>query len=517
MEQASNYDLAWEKEEQNLATKSIAKIWLLAAIIIPFFAFLEIQGGMQQVLSFLYLALPLSGLLFFSVAFHKKIKLPPAIMTYSVSVIIALLFSYMASKTHVENVHNYILGVSCITLVRGVLYFGRAKNLMVVTAINHALALAMIILIRHEPIFEIPNLLSAYLFSIIFIIFSYVGMKTRYHLTKEIFITSLKLKDSFEEIEEKNKSIIDSINYAKRLQEAILPPLKTIKESLPNSFVLYQPKDIVAGDFYWMWSEATSRGSGESTSLNLSQGRDFERNQPAVPSPLGEGKDKVILIAAADSTGHGIPGAMVSVVCSNALNRTVKEFQIKEPGKILDKVRELVLETFEKSEENVQDGMDISLCALTLLSPMGEGLTDSIIGSSATAASTDTSLLLRRERVRVEYSGAYNSLWYIQNGEMKELAADKQPIGKFDNATNFKTHTLQLSKGDTLYLLTDGYPDQFGGPKGKKFKYKSLQDLLLANNSKTMEEQKIVLEKTLSKWKGSLEQVDDILVIGIRV
>src|SRR5579872_4333169 len=110
MYQDIDYDLAWEQEEQNLATKSIAKIWLLAAIIIPFFAFLEIQNGIQQVLGFLYLALPLSLLLLLSVAFHKKIKLPPAILTYSVSVIIAILFSFMASKTHVGNVHNYILG-----------------------------------------------------------------------------------------------------------------------------------------------------------------------------------------------------------------------------------------------------------------------------------------------------------------------------------------------------------------------------------------------------------------------
>ncbi|HXB13279.1 MAG TPA: tetratricopeptide repeat protein, partial [Bacteroidia bacterium] len=154
-------------------------------------------------------------------------------------------------------------------------------------------------------------------------------------------------------VEEKNKDITDSINYAKRLQDAILPPLSLIKQYLPESFLLYKPKDIVAGDFYWM---------ERLTSLNFSQGRDFERSGPDMPSPLGEGKDEVILIAAADCTGHGVPGALVSVVCSNALNRTVKEFKITEPGKILDKVRELVLETFEKSEDNVQDGMDISLC-----------------------------------------------------------------------------------------------------------------------------------------------------------
>jgi tetratricopeptide (TPR) repeat protein len=253
-------------------------------------------------------------------------------------------------------------------------------------------------------------------------------------------------------IEEKNKDILDSILYARRLQDAILPPLSLVKQYLPESFLFYKPKDIVAGDFYWM------ERAGDN-----------------------------ILIAAADCTGHGVPGAMVSVVCSNALNRTVKEFKITEPGKILDKVRELVLETFEKSESVVQDGMDISLCCLN----------------------TRTN--------EAQWSGAYNSLWYVRKGEIYEVDADKQTVGKVDRPTAFNTHELKLQKGDTLYLFTDGYADQFGGPKGKKFKYKQLQDLLLANEGKPMSAQKEKLEDTFNKWKNGLEQVDDILIIGIRV
>lgn len=253
-------------------------------------------------------------------------------------------------------------------------------------------------------------------------------------------------------IEEKNKDILDSITYAKRLQDAILPPLSIIKQYFPESFLLYKPKDIVAGDFYWM-----------------------------------ERAGDTILIAAADCTGHGVPGALVSVVCSNALNRTVKEFRITEPGKILDKVCELVLETFEKSENNVQDGMDISLCCIN----------------------TKTN--------EIQWSGAYNSLWYIQNKQIHEVSADKQPIGKHDKPQPFSTHILNLQKGDTLYLFTDGYADQFGGPQGKKFKYKKLHDLIFANISKPMEEQKTILKNILDEWKGNLEQVDDILVIGIKI
>ena len=251
------------------------------------------------------------------------------------------------------------------------------------------------------------------------------------------------------------------------MQQAILPPLNSIQLALPQSFVLYKPKDIVAGDFYWM---------------------------EHIPLLAGEGKGEVVLIAAADCTGHGVPGALVSVVCSNALHRTVNELKITEPGKILDKTRELVLETFAKSESNVQDGMDISLAAISPLIEQGEG-----------------------KGVRLQWSGAYNSLWYIQNEELKEVPADKQPIGKTDKPLPFSTHTLKLQKGDTLYLFTDGYADQFGGPKGKKFKYKQLEQLILDNVQLTMDEQKSLLNETIENWKGSLEQVDDILIIGIRV
>jgi tetratricopeptide (TPR) repeat protein/serine phosphatase RsbU (regulator of sigma subunit) len=263
-------------------------------------------------------------------------------------------------------------------------------------------------------------------------------------------------------VEEHRKGIIDSITYAKRLQQAILPPLNFILQYLPESFVLYKPKDIVAGDFYWM--HVTSKSE--------------------------------ILIAAADCTGHGVPGAIVSVVCSNALNRTVKEFGITDPGKILDKVRELVIETFEKSESEVKDGMDISLVSIHRPSPKGN--------------------------IAIEWAGANNPLWIISssNGNepaLTELKPDKQPIGKYAEQRPFTTHALELKKGDSLFVFTDGYPDQFGGPKGKKFKYKQLEERLLSNVSFSPEEQKQKLNKTFEDWKGLLEQVDDVCVIGIRL
>ncbi len=284
-------------------------------------------------------------------------------------------------------------------------------------------------------------------------------------------------------VEEKNKDILDSITYAKRLQDAILPPLSLIGKYFPESFVLYKPKDIVAGDFYWM-----ERVTSPPAPLQM------EREE------RGEVGREGILIAACDCTGHGVPGALVSVVCSNALNRAVKEFHITQPGKILDKTRELVLETFEKSEGSIQDGMDISLLAIgparTVLAGGRQPIADSL---------------------EIQWAGAYNSLWYIQNGLMQELVADKQPIGKVDNPTPFNTHSLALNKGDTLYLFTDGFADQFGGPKGKKFKYQKLKEELLTISRQPLARQKQILEKEFENWKGELEQTDDVCVIGIRI
>ncbi|MBC7861557.1 MAG: tetratricopeptide repeat protein, partial [Bacteroidia bacterium] len=255
-------------------------------------------------------------------------------------------------------------------------------------------------------------------------------------------------------VDEKNKEITDSINYAKRLQDAILPPQHLIDSFFPQNFVLFKPKDIVAGDFFWM-----------------------------------ETMNDVVLIAAADSTGHGVPGAMVSVVCSNALNRAVKEFGITVPGKILDKTRELVLETFSKSTSEVKDGMDISLAAIKRIN----------------------------NAITLSWAGANNALLYIEKGILIELKADKQPIGKTENPIPFTTHTLEVSPGTSIYLFTDGYADQFGGPKGKKLKQKQFKETILENKELAMAQQAELLADKFNNWKGKLEQVDDVTVIGIQL
>lgn len=273
---------------------------------------------------------------------------------------------------------------------------------------------------------------------------------------KEAEINRLKnveLKNAFDEIEEKNREITASITYALRIQTAILPSSKIVKEYLEESFILYKPKDIVAGDFYWL-----------------------------------ESVNDTILFAACDCTGHGVPGAMVSVVCHNALNRAVREFGLTEPAKILDKTAEIVIEHFSKSEQDIKDGMDVSLCAYN------------------------------PKKGSLEWAGANNPLWLVRNGEILETKGNKQPIGVHENYLPFTNHSIELKSGDSIYLFTDGFADQFGGETGqKKLGKKGFKDVLLELQDKAMEEQKNALEKFHLKYRKEEEQIDDVLVIGVRV
>ncbi|MEX1003385.1 MAG: two-component regulator propeller domain-containing protein [Crocinitomicaceae bacterium] len=255
-------------------------------------------------------------------------------------------------------------------------------------------------------------------------------------------------------VERKNKEITDSITYAQRIQNAILPSKNLIEHHLNDSFFIYQPKDIVAGDFYWLEIDAAG---------------------------------DTILLAAADCTGHGVPGAMVSVVCNNALNRSVREFHLKSPAAILNKVRELVIETFQTTETEVKDGMDIAL------------------------------LSLNKKTKELRYAGANNDLYLIRDGQLIIYPSDNMPVGRYVAEREFKEQLIPYQSGDTFYIFTDGYVDQFGGPKGKKFKYAAFRELLLDIHSKPMQEQSKILIDTIIDWMGSLEQVDDVCVIGVRL
>ncbi|PCJ28058.1 MAG: hypothetical protein COA97_01930 [Flavobacteriales bacterium] len=282
------------------------------------------------------------------------------------------------------------------------------------------------------------------------LLFIIVGISVKGNLDKRKTNKTLELQK--QQIETKSRDITDSIQYAKRIQGAIFPSDKFFKKHLKDSFILYLPKDIVAGDFYWL-------------------------------DVIGNN----ILFAAADCTGHGVPGAMVSVVCHNALNRAVREFNLTEPAKILTKVTELVIETFEQSDANIKDGMDIALCSLNLTTN------------------------------ELQYAGANNSLYIVRNNELTEIKSNKQPIGKYMNTKPFTNHKKTVFKEDNIYLFTDGYADQFGGPKGKKFKYRPFKELLISLSGNSMMNQKEILENNFINWKGDLEQIDDVCILGVKI
>jgi serine phosphatase RsbU (regulator of sigma subunit) len=256
-------------------------------------------------------------------------------------------------------------------------------------------------------------------------------------------------------IEEKHKEITDSINYAERIQRPLLASKKILDENLNDYFVLFKPKDVVSGDFYW----ATKLSNNNFVLVN------------------------------ADSTGHGVPGAIMSILNIACLDKAVTK-GIISPELILDETRSLIIENLKSdgSTEGGKDGMDGSLLSFDFKNNI------------------------------LHCASAYNPIWVIRGNELIEKKADRLPIGKHHRDTEpFTLHTITIQKGDAVYTLTDGFPDQFGGPNGKKLKYKKLQELLLSITNEPMEIQKQKLNNFFDTWKGDLEQVDDVCLIGVRV
>jgi serine phosphatase RsbU (regulator of sigma subunit) len=267
------------------------------------------------------------------------------------------------------------------------------------------------------------------------------------HLIRE---QKAELQKQKELVEEHQKETLDSIHYAKRIQSALLANADMITQSLPGNFILFQPKDIVSGDFYW----ATTHND-------------------------------IFYLAVCDSTGHGVPGAFMSLLNMGFLSEAIKEKNIEKPNEIFNYVRERLIATI--GDEGQKDGMDGILIAVN------------------------------KTKGVIEYCAANNEPILIREDEIIELPKDKMPVGKGERTESFTLHSVALQPGDSLYLYTDGYADQFGGPKGKKFKYRKLNELLLGFSQSSLNEQKTILETEFKNWKGSQEQVDDVLVVGIRI
>lgn len=286
---------------------------------------------------------------------------------------------------------------------------------------------------------------------------------------EEVENKSIAINQQKEIIEEKNREIVDSIQYAKRIQDAILPDNTILNEHFSESFILFKPKDIVSGDFYWV-----------------------------------EKKNGYLHVAVVDCTGHGVPGAFISLLGYNLLNRSINEFGCKTPAEVLHCMDQKLEELLVRSSITVRDGMDMAFCTFHV----------------------------NENKLEMRFSGAHNPCWLIReqsrqpigktvlefgNHVLYELASNRQSIGGFTDKKPYEEESVWLEKGDMIYLFSDGYADQFGGDKGKKFKYGKLRELLLSITNLPLEEQHLQLNQTIELWKGEQSQVDDICIIGIRV
>ncbi|HPQ34808.1 MAG TPA: SpoIIE family protein phosphatase, partial [Tenuifilaceae bacterium] len=291
-------------------------------------------------------------------------------------------------------------------------------------------------------------------FVLIFLVFVYIQLQEK--KKKNVLLASQKQEIECQRdlLAKQKQEITDSIRYAHRIQRAILPPEQLPEDIMPEHFVLFKPRDIVSGDFYWIASQ-----------------------------------NNKTYIVAADCTGHGVPGAFMSMLGVAFLNEIVLYHKNTESDVILQELRKLVKTTLAQSRnsEETKDGMDISFCIINWV------------------------------QNTIQYSGAYNPLYYFRNGEFNEIKADKMPIGAYmKDHLPFTKHEFKIEPGDTFYIFSDGFVDQFGGNDGRKFMTKNFKRLLGSIQSKPMSEQMEVLDETLLEWRGEHEQIDDICVIGFR-
>lgn len=314
-----------------------------------------------------------------------------------------------------------------------------------------------------------PTSIIIFFAIIIFIVFKLRDKrlkKAKIHLEKIVEERTAALKH-------KEQEITDSIKYALRIQLSIIPTQEKVKSLLPKSFLYYKPKDIVSGDFYWI-----------------------------------DELDEQVLFAAVDCTGHGVPGAMMSVIGLKLLTQAVQDKNLSVPADILQYLDAGVNDTLRQSSDPsaVKDGMDLAVCNLDYKT------------LKLQYAGAFNSMVLVRKNISTSYT-ITNSREVFYGNDMLEIKSDKCPIGSnLDGvADDYTNHIVQLQKDDCIYIYTDGYADQFGGPKGKKFKYNKLKDVLIENAHLLMSEQYDALDKSFNTWRGNQEQVDDVLVIGVKI
>lgn len=371
------------------------------------------------------------------------------IVAYILSYFLTFYYVFLLAKNNFSNI--YSIGMMTILFGIAVVFKESISLLIYLSTCLISVGISYLFLENPEvkPFLYLSILLTTSLVA-------YLVMSIRLKIQEELSINNIRLEDAYREINEqkkivdiKNHDITDSINYARKIQQAIVPSKTGLEEFLPESFIYYRVKDIVSGDFYWYHKY-----------------------------------EDELVIAAVDCTGHGVPGALVSMISVSLLKQTVDIQGIHQPDKILANLQKEITSFLHRGSN---DGMDIALCSVNL------------------------------NKMTLSFAGAMLRIIMIRDGVAKEIKGDRFPISR-NTAMNtiFTNHTISLKKGDAFYMFTDGYYDQFGGTKHKKFMYKNLEKLFLSIYDLDMQEQKSIIENTHKNWKGELEQVDDILVIGFK-
>ena len=436
-------------------------IWVAVIFNILFFITDYINAD-EHWITFLIVRVIVSSITALAMLLRHKLKMTTTQVVFIPFLLISVQNAFMWSLMNAEDLQKHTLAYMALFIGAGMLILWTMRYSIIIVVLSIIANIGFFYAnseLGIEQIMASGGLLTASV-----AIFSVLLIQTRYNLTKREIIsrtrleaTNIVLNEQKEIIEENNRNITDSIKYAKRIQDAILPNEALLKKHLKDHFVYFNPKDIVSGDFYWY-----SRRESTNTTF----------------------------IAAVDCTGHGVPGAFMSMIGNTLLNEIVLDRDVDTPAKMLFELRKSVIETLQQSGQGEnKEGMDIALC------------------------------MIDHNAKKIQYAGAFNAMYIMRGEELIIAKADRMPIGTYHNRNElpFTNHEFELEDGDKFYIFTDGYIDQFGGEDEKKFSSKKFQRLVTDMSKLDMAGQMEALRLTMTKWKTGYDQLDDMLVIGFEV
>ena len=463
MNQAENIRADWSSELNKTVEKyHVITCWVAVVFNMLFFVtdYLNLYEYWQEFLTFRSVV---SLICLLTVLFHKRLKLPIELVGVIPVLLISIQNAYMWSVMDAEHLQKHTMAYMALFIGSGMFVFYHVYYSIFIVVLS--LIINGLLFYLNSPLSIDEVLVNGGLLTLSVAVFSILLIRMRFRLTKKELVARFKLEESKKVQEEKNREVADSINYAKRIQDALIPPVEVFKKIIPNSFVLFKPKDIVSGDFYWISELDTTK-------------EDAKNNE------------KLVVYSVADCTGHGVPGAFMSLIGLKIFNQSIKQPTVNSPAQALDYFNKEVYKTINRhsdSENVIRDGMDVALVSINFKTLM------------------------------LYFAGAKNPVYIVRDKELHEIKGDKQPIGFSENHAPFVDYQYQLEKGDMVYVFSDGYADQFGGPKGKKLKYKPFKNTLIEHSNKSLDEQEAQLNKLFEEWMGDLEQLDDVCVIGVRV